>query len=245
MKIVESTAEIEQPMESQEGDFILIVKDAYKIFNEGKANEVRALQGASFKVKKGEIVAVMGPSGSGKTTLLNLIGGLDIINDGYISIDDQEIAALSEKERTNFRLDNLGFIFQTFNLLDYLTTLQNVILPLTSQGISSTESRRKAMKILRELGIGDKANYYPSELSGGQNQKVAIARSLITRPLLILGDEPTGDLDLKSTDDILQLFRSINREKGVTMILVTHSEWVGSQCDRIVRIDEGKIISEM
>ncbi len=221
---------------------ILLVKNVHKRFNEGAPTEVHALRGASCKIQKGEIVAIMGPSGSGKTTLLNLIGGLDRISEGTVVIGDTDVGTMSEEERTDFRLNNLGFIFQTFNLLDYLSAIQNVMLPLLGQGMPKEEARRKSMMLLRELGMGGKADHYPTELSGGQAQKVAIARSLIARPQLMLGDEPTGDLDMKSSEDIMRVFRSINRERGVTMVLVTHSIWIGDMCDRIIHIDDGRIV---
>ena len=225
-------------------NIILQVKNVHKIYNEGKENEVHALRGASFEIKKGEIVAIMGPSGSGKTTLLNVIGGLDTYSKGEIILGGQNIGKLTEQEKTDFRLHNIGFIFQTFNLIEYLTSLQNVMLPLLTQGIPKSEAERKAMMMLRELGMGGRADHYPSELSGGQAQKVAIARSLITRPLILLGDEPTGDLDVKSSEDIMRIFRTINEELGVTIIIVTHALWIGELCDRIIKIDDGKIIEE-
>ncbi len=226
-------------------DFILEMKNVHKIYNPGKNSEVHALRGVNLKVRKGEMLALMGPSGSGKTTLLNLIGGLDTITQGTIKIADMDITKFSTEKMAEFRLYNIGFIFQTFNLLDYLTAIQNVMLPLLAQGIPKSEARRRAMKLLRELGIGSKADHYPNELSGGQAQKVAIARSLVTNPLLILGDEPTGDLDMTSAEDIMRIFRSINQELGVTIIIVTHALWIGKLCDRIVHIENGIIKETM
>ena len=149
---------------------------------------------------------------------------------------------MSEEERTKLRRNNIGYIFQHFNLLEYLTAEQNVMLPLLTQGLSNDQAKRRTTMMLRELGLGGRLEHFPNELSGGQEQRVAIGRSLITNPGIILGDEPTGDLDRLSEESVLKMFRRINREKKQTLLLVTHSEWIGDQCDRIIRIENGEII---
>ena len=216
--------------------------DVNKKFLEGTSTEVHAVRDTNFTVYKGEMVALMGPSGSGKTTLLNLIGGLTPTTSGSIKIDGSEVTNLSEEERTALRRDNIGYIFQHFNLLEFLTAEQNVMLPLLIQGLSNEQAKRRTTMMLRELGLGGRLEHFPNELSGGQEQRVAIGRSLITSPAIMLGDEPTGDLDRSAEEGILKMFRRINSEKKQTLLLVTHSEWIGAQCDRTIRIENGTII---
>ncbi|MHA2501436.1 MAG: ABC transporter ATP-binding protein [Candidatus Kariarchaeaceae archaeon] len=213
-----------------------------KKYLEGTDAEVHAVRNADFKVYKGEMVALMGPSGSGKTTLLNLIGGLTPATSGSIQINDIEVTDLNEEERTKLRRNSIGYIFQHFNLLEFLTAEQNVMLPLLTQGYSDAQAKRRTTMMLRELGLGGRLEHFPSELSGGQEQRVAIGRSLITNPAIILGDEPTGDLDRSAEEGVLNMFRRINKEKKQTLLLVTHSEWIGSKCDRIIRIENGEIV---
>lgn len=221
---------------------LLDVHDLHMKYNEGKENEVYVLKGINLKVNSGEIVAIMGPSGCGKTTLLNLIGGLDVFSSGEILIDESSIKSMDDRELTDFRRDNIGYIFQLFNLFEDQTTLQNVALPLLLQGYSTEKAFAKAKLMLLEVGLGSRFNDYPSNLSGGEQQKVAIARALVSDPKLILGDEPTGDLDMSTSDDIMGLFARLkieNPELGI--VVVTHSERIASQCDRIIRIEDGKI----
>jgi ABC-type lipoprotein export system ATPase subunit len=215
-----------------------------KIFLEGTEAEVHAVNNATFTINEGEMVALMGASGSGKSTLLNLIGGLTPITSGTIKINGVDVTNISDEERTRLRRDKIGYIFQHFNLLDFLTTEENVKLPLLIQGVEDDTAKQATIMLLRELGLGGRLEHYPSELSGGQVQRVAIARSLINNPVIILGDEPTGNLERFSEDAVLNMFRRINREKKQTLLLVTHSEYIGSKCDRIIYIDDGKIISE-
>lgn len=221
---------------------MLELQGVHKKYLEGTSAEVHAVRDANFTVYKGEMVALMGPSGSGKTTLLNLIGGLTPTTDGNIKINGQEVTDLSEEERTMLRRDNIGYIFQHFNLLEFLTAEENVMLPLLVQGLTNETAKRRTTMMLRELGLGGRLENFPNELSGGQEQRVAIARSLITNPAIMLGDEPTGDLDRVAEEGVLKMFRRINREKRQTLLLVTHSEWIGSQCDRIIRIANGTIV---
>ena len=222
---------------------MLVFRDVNKIFNQNKPNEVHAVKDVSMAIFEGEMVALMGPSGSGKSTMLNLIGGLSPATNGSIFVESKEVTGLSTEAVTTIRREQIGFIFQHFNLLEFLNTEQNVMLPLLIQGKTIKQAKRQATLLLRELGLGGKLNQYPSELSGGQEQRVAIARSLVTNPSIILGDEPTGDLDVTSANDVMSLFRRINSEQKQTLLLVTHSEKIGSLCDRIIRIEDGSIIT--
>ncbi len=222
---------------------MLKLVNANKKFNEGSDTEVHAVREANLVVKEGEMVALMGPSGSGKSTLLNLIGGLTPITSGHVYVDETSVGELSDENRTALRRDQIGFIFQHFNLLEFLTAEQNVMLPLLIQGFQEAIAKRRATMLLRELGLGGRLEHLPAELSGGQQQRVAIARSLITNPRIILGDEPTGDLDQDSSFDVLKLFRRINKEKKQTLLLVTHNPKIGAFCDRIIRIEDGAIVS--
>jgi ABC-type lipoprotein export system ATPase subunit len=220
---------------------ILKISKLHKRYNEGKSNEVHALQGVDLTVKEGDMAAIMGPSGCGKTTLLNMIGNLDRRSTGQIIINDVDTSALSDAQMTAFRRDNIGFIFQLFNLFPFLTAVENVETPLLLRGINSGLAREQAKMLLRELGMGDRLYHRPTELSGGQQQRVAVARALINDPAIILGDEPTGDLDSKTSIDVMHLFRRINKTSKQTFVLVTHSRWIAEQCDYIVHITDGKI----
>jgi len=224
------------------GKTILQTTDLVKIFAEGTPLEVHALRGVNLAIGQGEIVAIMGPSGCGKTTLLNMIGGLDKPTSGKVIINNQEITNYSDKDITDFRKKNLSFIFQFFNLFEVLTAVENVSLPLLLRGEPTAEAQEKAKVILREVGIGSRLYNRPNEMSGGQRQRVAIARSLITNPKIVLADEPTGDLSSVISKDIMKLFRRLNEDLGQTFVLVTHSELIGSLCDRIIKMHDGLII---
>ena len=225
------------------GKTILQPTDLVKIFAEGTPLEVHALRGVNLAIEQGEILAIMGPSGCGKTTLLNMIGGLDKPTSGTVIINDQEITDYTDKDITDFRKKNLSFIFQFFNLFEVLTAVENVSLPLLLRGEATTAAQEKAKVILREVGIGSRLYNIPNEMSGGQRQRVAIARSLITNPKIVLADEPTGDLSSVISKDIMKLFRRLNEDLGQTFVLVTHSELIGSLCDRIIKMHDGLIIS--
>jgi putative ABC transport system ATP-binding protein len=223
------------------GKPILKISKLHKRYNEGKSNEVHALQGIDLMVNQGDMMAIMGPSGCGKTTLLNMIGHLDRRSSGEIVINDVATSTLSDAHMTAFRRDNIGFIFQLFNLFPFLTAVENVETPLFLRGVNSGLAREQAKMLLRELGMGDRLYHLPNELSGGQQQRVAVARALINDPAIILGDEPTGDLDSKTSADVMNLFRRINRINRQTLILVTHNRWIAEQCDYIVHMSDGKI----
>ena len=220
---------------------ILKINGLHKKYNEGKSNEVHALRGIDLEVNRGAMIAIMGPSGCGKTTLLNMIGHLDRHTSGDIFISNIDTDKLSDGEMTAFRRDNIGYIFQLFNLFPFLNAVENVETPLLLKGYKAGVARQEAKMLLRDLGMGDRIYHYPSELSGGQQQRVAIARALINQPAILLGDEPTGDLDSTTSSDIMRLFRRINKLHNQTLILVTHNRWVAEQCDYIVHISDGLI----
>ncbi|MFX1517176.1 MAG: ABC transporter ATP-binding protein [Promethearchaeota archaeon] len=225
-------------------DEILVLEDIHKIYGEGTSNEVHALRGVNLQISRGEMVAVMGPSGCGKTTMLNICGGLDSPTSGTIKINGVDISTFSDGQMTTFRRDNIGYVFQLFNLFDYMSALENVMVPLLAQGLNYPEATRKATMILREVGLGDRIYHSPPELSGGQQQRVAISRALVTRPVIILGDEPTGDLDSVTSEDLMDMFKRINTNNRQTLILVTHSEWIGEQCERIIRLRDGEVVED-
>jgi len=220
---------------------ILTISKLHKRYNEGKSNEVHALQGVELTVRKGDMMAIMGSSGCGKTTLLNMIGHLDRRSSGEIIIDGVDTSTLSDGQMTAFRRDNIGFIFQLFNLFPFLTAVEDVETPLLLRGINSGLAREQAKMMLRDLGLGDRLYHLPTELSGGQQQRVAVARALINQPAIILGDEPTGDLDSTTSFDIMDLFRRINKTNQQTLVLVTHNWWIAEKCDYIVHMTDGKI----
>ena len=226
-----------QPQENA----ILQITNLHKRYNEGKSNEVHALRGVELTVKKGDMMAIMGPSGCGKTTLLNMIGNLDRRSQGQIIIDGVDTSQLSDAEKTAFRRDKIGFIFQLFNLFPFLSAVENVETPILLRDLNSGLAREQAKMMLRELGMGDRLYHLPKELSGGQQQRVAIARALINQPAIILGDEPTGDLDSSTSADVMDLFRRINKVNRQTLILVTHNRWIAEKCDYIVHMSDGQI----
>jgi putative ABC transport system ATP-binding protein len=222
---------------------ILAISGLHKRYFEGKPNEVHAIRGLDLIVQKGDMMAIMGPSGCGKTTLLNMIGHLDRRSEGEIVIDGIDTVTLSDSQMTAFRRDNIGFIFQLFNLFPFLSAVENVETPLLLTGMKAGVAREQAKMLLREVGLGDRLYHLPLELSGGQQQRVAVARALINQPAIILGDEPTGDLDSTTSADIMNLFRRINKINRQTLVLVTHNRWIAEQCDYIVHMTDGKILS--
>jgi len=227
---------IEEP-----GNPILVISGLHKRYNEGKTNEVHALRGINVTIRKGDMMAIMGASGCGKTTLLNMIGHLDRSSAGKVIIDGINTETLSDSQMTAFRRDSIGFIFQLFNLFPFLTAVENVETPLLLKGVKASLAREQAKMLLRELGMGDRLYHLPSELSGGQQQRVAVARALVNQPALILGDEPTGDLDSATSADVMLLFRRINKLNQQTLVIVTHNRWIAEQCDYIIHMADGKI----
>ena len=220
---------------------IIQAQNIHKTFRNGQI-KVHALRGVDLTIAPGEMVAVMGPSGCGKTTLLNCLSGLDSFDEGEVQIEGASLAEMSDRARTDYRARRMGFVFQTFNLLPVISAAENVELPLLLSDVKPREARRRALDGLAEVGLSDRANHRPAELSGGQRQRVAIARALANQPALIWADEPTGNLDSQSAQDILVLMRTLNREQGQTFVIVTHDHDIGEQCDRIVRMRDGEII---
>lgn len=219
---------------------IIEVKNVNKNFGK-KDNVTRVLNDASFSVEKGEFVSLMGASGSGKSTLLYLIGGLDREFDGSISLAGEDITKMKEKKLSKFRLDKIGFVFQFYNLVQNLNVEDNILLPLIVKGKKKSELKGELEEILRLTGLTEKRKSMPSQLSGGQQQRVAIARALLGNPEIILADEATGNLDSVSGTEIMELFKRLNEEKGITILQVTHSEQCASYSSRIVRIENGHI----
>jgi putative ABC transport system ATP-binding protein len=222
---------------------ILMVSGLHKRYDEGKSNEVHALRGLDLTVQKGDMMAIMGPSGCGKTTLLNMIGHLDRRSSGKIVINGIDTAKLSDSRMTAFRRDNIGFIFQLFNLFPFLSAVENVETPLLLRGVKAGVAREQAKMLLRELGMGDRLYHLPLEVSGGQQQRIAVARALINQPAIILGDEPTGDLDSTTSAEVMNLFRRINGINKQTLVLVTHNRWIAEHCDYIVHMTDGVVSS--
>jgi putative ABC transport system ATP-binding protein len=210
----------------------------------GTSKSVHALRDLSLEIPQGERVAVMGPSGSGKTTLLNLVCGLDQPTSGSVRVGGVELTGLNDDARTRLRREKIGMIFQTFNLLPTLTALENVALPSRLQGVSRREASARAAAMLARVGLTDRAMHRPDELSGGERQRVAIARALIFRPPLLLGDEPTGNLDSATGDDILGLLDDLHREYNSTLLLVTHNAQAAARCDRVVSLHDGQIVDD-
>ena len=220
---------------------VLALDDVVKDYV-GEAGSFRALHGISMTVADGELMSIMGPSGSGKSTLMNIIGCLDSPTTGVYRFEGTDTATLSERALARMRNSGIGFIFQSFNLLPRLSALGNVALPLVYSGISRSDREAAAQALLAQVGLADKPRSRPSQLSGGQQQRVAVARALANAPKLLLADEPTGALDTKTGAEVLGLFKSLNRERGVTVVIVTHDPEVAKATDRVVRISDGRVI---
>ena len=221
---------------------LIEIRDLVKVYEMGDV-QVRALDGVSVEVEKGEFVAVMGPSGSGKSTLMNLIGCLDTPTSGTYSLNRSEVSRLDDDELARIRNREIGFVFQTFNLLSRTSALENVEVPLVYAGVPRAERKRRAQETLQMVGLGDRMHHQPNELSGGQRQRVAVARALVNGPSLLLADEPTGNLDSRTGEEIMVLFDELNA-KGNTIVLVTHEEDIARHARRVIRLRDGKVVEE-
>ena len=219
---------------------ILEVKDLRKIYGSGE-NEVRALDGVSISVDEGEFVAIVGTSGSGKSTLLNMIGGLDRPSSGSVIIRGKELLRMKDESLTIFRRRNIGFIFQNYNLLPVLNVYENIVYPIEIDG--ANPDTKFVKYVIKTLGLENKLNNMPNNLSGGQQQRVAIARALSTKPAIILADEPTGNLDSKTSMDVVLLMQSVSKQFHQTIVMITHNEEIAQMADRIIRIEDGKVVS--
>ena len=218
---------------------IIRAKDLRKLYQVG-TTEVRALDGLDVEIEKGAYIALMGPSGSGKSTLMNVLGCLDTPTSGTYVLNGNDVSSLSDDDLAEIRNKEIGFVFQTFNLLPRYTTLENVALPMIYAGIPKADRLARAEKVLKKVGLGDRMDHRPNELSGGQRQRVAVARALVMNPSIILADEPTGNLDSVTSDGIMELFSEINRD-GNTVIVVTHEEDIAAHAEKTIRLKDGKI----
>jgi ABC-type lipoprotein export system ATPase subunit len=222
---------------------IVEAKRLEKIYDTG-AVRVHALKGVDLAIHPGEMVSIMGPSGCGKTTLLNCLSGLDAIDGGDVLIEGVSLAAMSDRERTDYRAAHMGFVFQFYNLMPVLTAVENVELPLLVARVPAKKAREQALDALELVGLRGRAGHVPDELSGGERQRVTIARSLVNDPAIVWADEPTGDLDSENAVEITELMRHLNRERGLTFLIVTHDSNVGSSADRLVRMVDGRIVAD-
>ena len=219
------------------------MKDIVKQYTLG-GETIYALDHVTLNVAEGEYVAIIGPSGSGKSTLMNIMGCLDVADSGEYLLDGQHIDKYTDDELAKIRNKKIGFVFQSFNLLGRMTALENVILPLIYQGAGTSERKKRAMAVLRLVGLEERAGHKPTELSGGQQQRVAVARALAAEPALILADEPTGNLDSKNSQEIVELLKLSNKQYGQTLIVITHDESIALQADRIITIEDGRITKD-
>ena len=219
------------------------LRDVYKIYGEGLESEVRALDGVSLTIEKGEFVAVVGQSGSGKSTMMNVLGCLDVPTRGDYFLDGTDVRDLTDKELSRIRNKQIGFIFQQYNLIQSLSVLENVELPLIYQGLDSIDRREMAMEALERVGLAERYRHKPTQMSGGQQQRVAIARAIATKPPIIMADEPTGALDSRTGLEVLSFLQQLNKE-GSTVILITHDNGIAATARRIVRLADGKIAED-
>lgn len=227
-----------------EADGIIRTENLLKVYNENKNNEFTALADVNLSIAEGEFVSIMGPSGSGKSTLLNLLSCLDTPTSGKVYVEDVDIGGLNETQRARLRREKFGFIFQQFNLIQAMTTSENVDLPLRFKGVVKKERQKRVSELLALVGLHDKGDNKPAELSGGEQQRVAIARALANNPQIILADEPTGNLDTKTGGMIMDLLSDLNRSNNKTMVVVTHDQKIADACDRIILIQDGGVVSE-
>ncbi len=224
-------------------NLVIDTRNLTKIYQMGDV-QVRALQGASLQMRQGDFVAIMGPSGSGKSTLMNILGCLDQSTSGEYFLSGVDVARLNDNQLAEIRGKQIGFVFQTFNLLPRTSAINNVELPLIYNGLGRRERRKRSTFALEMVGLGDRLQHKPNELSGGQQQRVAIARALVNQPAIIMADEPTGNLDSKSSQEIMTIFRRLNEEQNITIILVTHEPDIAADTQRIVRLTDGYIVED-
>jgi putative ABC transport system ATP-binding protein len=224
-------------------DTLVKVRDLHKVYYRG-SEQIDVLQGITLDIPSGDFLALMGPSGSGKTTLLNLIGGLDTPTKGSVEVAGDRIDTLSGGKLASWRARHIGFVFQMYNLLPVLTAARNVELPLLLTKLSAAERKKRVLTALSVVGLGERANHYPRQLSGGQEQRVGIARAIVTDPTLLLCDEPTGDLDRKSGDEVLNLLQTLNRDYGKTIVMVTHDPRAAECARRTLHLDKGLLVEE-
>jgi len=222
-------------------DYVIEVENVKKIYEMGVV-EVHALAGVSFHVRRGEVVAIMGPSGAGKSTIMNILGCLDRPSEGEYTLDGEPVSQLNDDQLADIRNRKVGFVFQSFMLLPRQTALANVGLPMRYAGVPAKERHERAKKSLQAVGLGDRITHKPTELSGGQQQRVAVARALVNNPAIIMADEPTGNLDSKSGKEIMELLLNLNRERGTTVIVITHDEKIGAQAQRVIRLVDGLLV---
>ncbi|MFO3729145.1 ABC transporter ATP-binding protein [Butyricimonas muris] len=223
---------------------IIETKNLYKTYKD-EMSEVHAVDDVNISISEGEFTAIVGPSGSGKTTLLNLIGGLDTPTSGNLYIDGQDISLLKPKEMVDFRLHNIGFVFQSFNLIPVLSAKENVAFVMELQGRKKSERDERAQELLESVGLGDRSNSRPSKLSGGQQQRVAVARALASKPKFILADEPTANLDSKSAENLLDMMEKLNEKENITFVFSTHDPRIMAKARRIITLEDGKIINDI
>jgi len=229
--------------QSKNGDGLVQIRDVHKHFTRGN-ERIDVLKGINLEIPQGEFLALMGPSGSGKTTLLNLMGGLDAPTEGSVEVDGFSVSSLSGSRLSRWRSEHIGFVFQLYNLLPKLTAEKNVELPLLLTTLSKAERRERVAIALKVVGLADRAKHYPTQLSGGQEQRVGIARAIVTDPTLLLCDEPTGDLDRKAGDEILDLLQTLNRDHGKTIVMVTHDPHAADRARRTLHLDKGVLSGE-
>lgn len=222
---------------------IISARQLHKTFRTGRI-EVHALRGIDLDIAQGEMVAIMGPSGCGKTTLINCLSGLDEFDSGEVVIEGEDLRGMGDRKRTTYRARRMGFVFQTYNLLPVINAVENVELPLLVSGVTPGEARQRALEALAQVDLADRTTHRPAELSGGQRQRVTIARALVNKPAIVWADEPTGNLDSKSAQDILDVMRDLNRTRGQTFVIVTHDAGIGAQCDRIIHMQDGLIVND-
>lgn len=241
---IRAVASPEQKGGEVNGDVVIELRDIVKVYQMGTV-QVHALRGVSLRIRRGEMMAIMGPSGSGKSTLMNIMGALDQPTRGEYYLNGERVAGLDDNRLAEVRNRSIGFVFQSFNLLPRHTALDQVELPLIYAGVRSRKERRtRAREALELVGLGDRLYHRPNELSGGQQQRVAIARALVNNPSIILADEPTGNLDSRSGADVMHLFQKLNRERGITVVLVTHEPDIARHTWRIVRLQDGLIVAD-